>query len=82
MPFIVEFNSTTSELTETVGLAIDEFKQELYQHIRAGYCRANVCPMEHRPAKVWEYGVPAATDYSAAHNGRDVYELASPGGPL
>ncbi|MDB5079352.1 MAG: hypothetical protein JWP00_1276 [Chloroflexi bacterium] len=62
-------------------LAIEEFKQELYQHIRAGYCRANVCPMEHAQTKVWEFGVPADINYSAEHNGRDVYELASPGGP-
>ena len=62
-------------------LAIPEFKEELYQHIRSGFCKANVCPMEHAPAKVWEYGVEASHDFSGKHGGRDVYELALPGGP-
>ncbi len=40
-------------------LAFDEFKQELLQHIRAGFCKANVCPMEHADGKkvLYEWGV-------------------------
>ena len=59
-------------------LHFDEFKQELLQHIRAGYCRANVCPMEHSQAKVWEYGVEAAHDFRRA-DGKIGYDYALPG---
>ena len=48
-------------------LAFDEFKQELLQHIRAGYCKANVCPMEHakgRQEVMFEWGVPHTEEFS------------------
>ncbi len=56
---------------------VDEFKQELLQHIRAGYCKANVCPMEHSPAKVFEYGV--LPDQVYHKDGRVGYDYALPG---
>jgi NADH:ubiquinone oxidoreductase subunit F (NADH-binding) len=41
-------------------LKIPEFKEELLQHIRNGYCKANVCPMNHTPAGVgYPIGIPA-----------------------
>ncbi len=60
-------------------LYFDEFKQELLQHIRAGYCKANVCPMEHRPAMVWDYGVAPAHDFRRV-DGKVGYDFALPGG--
>jgi NADH:ubiquinone oxidoreductase subunit F (NADH-binding) len=46
-------------------MKIEEFKKELYEHIRSGYCRANVCSMGHKPVKQLGYGtgVNAAYEY-------------------
>ncbi len=41
-------------------LRIPEFKEELIQHIRGGYCKANVCPMSKRPIEIgYPIGIPA-----------------------
>lgn len=41
-------------------LKIPEFKEELIQHIRNGYCKANVCPMNHKPQEIgYTIGIPA-----------------------
>lgn len=42
-------------------LHIPEFKEELLQHIRSGYCRANVCPMDHHPAHTPNIGILSTT---------------------
>lgn len=58
-------------------LYFDEFKQELLQHIRAGFCKANVCSMAHRKVEVEGNGVLPDTDLG--RDGKDVYEYALPG---
>ncbi len=63
-------------------LYFEEFKQELSQHIRAGFCKANVCSMAHSPAKVWEdIGVEAAHDYRDGQ-GRVGYDYVLPGASM
>lgn len=57
-------------------LYFDEFKQELLQHIRAGYCKANVCPMQHSKVQVHEHpGTTAAFDFHDAE-GRVAYDYS------
>ncbi|HEX2912674.1 MAG TPA: NADH-ubiquinone oxidoreductase-F iron-sulfur binding region domain-containing protein [Chloroflexia bacterium] len=61
-------------------LYFDEFKQELLQHIKSGYCKANVCPMAHRPVEVWSgdaLGVEASHNFE--RDGKVGYDYALPG---
>jgi hypothetical protein len=49
-------------------MKIEEFKKELLEHIRMGFCRAKVCSMEHSPQKKLGFGlgVEAEHDYRPA----------------
>jgi hypothetical protein len=60
-------------------LYFDEFKQELLQHIRAGHCKANVCPMSNVKPIVHEHPGTTAAHSFEDEKGRVAYDYTLPG---